>query len=73
MLDIVALAWPPLRPIMSNNAQQDAQQCWDLLSEMLHWFGRGLMLATPPKKQRIQCRCHRCHVIVFPVLSLDLI
>ena len=44
ILVIVALVWPPLRPIMSNNAQQDAQQCWELLSESLRWFGRGLTI-----------------------------
>ena len=50
MLDIVALLWPPLHPTMSNNAQQDAQQCWDLLSEMLYWFGRGFRYLMYPNK-----------------------
>ena len=43
MLDIIVLVWPPLHPTISNNAQQDAGQCWDLLSEMLRWFGWGLV------------------------------
>ena len=48
MLDIfVALVWPHLHPTMSNNAQQDAQQCWDLLSEMLHWFGHIYIQQCP--------------------------